>query len=73
MINLREVLNFHSNQHSLIKQGKHFHESMKIKFNEIFLVLVSPKFMELFLTDDVYICPIMIDSFEDIVRKSRLE
>jgi hypothetical protein len=37
----------------------------------IYLVLISPKFMELFLTDDVNICPIMIDSFEDIVRKSR--
>ncbi|CAF1663524.1 unnamed protein product, partial [Adineta ricciae] len=34
-------------------------------------VLISNKFMELFLTDDVYICALMINSFEDIVRKSR--
>ncbi|CAF1406218.1 unnamed protein product [Adineta steineri] len=54
MNNLIEVLNFHSNQYSLIKQ-----------------VLVSSKFMELFLTDDVYICSLMINIFEDIVRKSR--
>ncbi|CAF0820687.1 unnamed protein product [Rotaria sordida] len=54
MNNLLEVLSFHSNQYSLIKQ-----------------VLVSPKFMELFLTDDVYICRLMIDTFENIIRKSR--
>jgi hypothetical protein len=34
-------------------------------------ILVSTKFMELFLTDDVYACILMINTFEDIVRKSR--
>ncbi|CAF3080961.1 unnamed protein product [Rotaria sp. Silwood2] len=34
-------------------------------------VLASSKFMELFLTDDVKICPLMINIFEDIIRKSR--
>jgi hypothetical protein len=29
--------------------------------------------MELFLTDDIYVCPLMINTFEDIVRKSRSE
>lgn len=28
--------------------------------------------MELFLSDDLYICPLMINTFDDIVRKSRL-
>ena len=74
MTNLLEVINFHSDQYSLIKQGK---KAKKLNRNLInrkilfFLVLVSTKFMELFLTDDLYICPLMINSFEDIVRKSR--
>ncbi|CAF4065912.1 unnamed protein product, partial [Rotaria magnacalcarata] len=51
--NLLELLAFHANEYSLIKQ-----------------ILVSPKFMELFLTDDVYLCSLMISMFEDVIRKS---
>ena len=39
--------------------------------NLMSLVLVSTKFMELFLTDDVYACILMINTFDDVVRKSR--
>lgn len=72
MSNLLEVLNFHSNQYSLIKQGNTFFLfEFFYKINIKFIVLTSTKFMELFLSDDHYICPLMINTFEDIVRKSR--
>ena len=71
--NLIELLNFHSNQYSLVKQGEYFSSPCQM-FDEhrfVLSVLVSSNFMELFLSDDVYICPLMINTFEDIVRKSR--
>ena len=72
MSNLLEVLDFHSNQYTLIKQGETFLlMGPHPLFIGISLVLVSSRFMELFLTDDVYICPMLINAFEDLVRKSR--